>query len=211
EPGARDVRHDQDWDLRAGQGRLGELAGALPEMFPDPDSLQARGLRALALLAAGERAQSAQVVGTAFQGRRDPLPRNHQYLLGAAFAADVVTGLGAGPAAGQLYEALLPYAGQAVVSGAMISFRGSVAHYLGVLAASLGRAGEAAAHLERAAATHERLGALPWALRSRYELARLRLAEPRHRDAAAAALAEIAREAERLGMAALAGDAPARG
>ena len=75
EPGARDVRHDQDWDLRAGQGRLGELAGALPEMFPDPDSLQARGLRALALLAAGERAQAAQVVGTAFQGRRDPLPR----------------------------------------------------------------------------------------------------------------------------------------
>ena len=47
EPGARDVAQDQDWDLRAGQGRLGELAGMLPEMIPDPDSAQARGLRAL--------------------------------------------------------------------------------------------------------------------------------------------------------------------
>jgi hypothetical protein len=56
---------------------------------------------------------------------------------------------------------------------------------------------------------HERLGALPWALRSRYELARLRLAEPGRRDAAAAALAGIGAEAERLGMAGLARDAQA--
>src|SRR5215468_10044287 len=35
EPGARDVRHDQDWDLRDGQGRLGELAGLPLDMFPD--------------------------------------------------------------------------------------------------------------------------------------------------------------------------------
>jgi hypothetical protein len=96
-----------------------------------------------------------------------------------------------------------------VVSGAAISFRGSVAHHLGVLAAALDQPGEAAAHLERAVAVHERLGALPWALRSRYELARLRLAEPGQRDAAAAALAGIGAEAERLGMAGLARDARA--
>jgi hypothetical protein len=209
EPGARDVRHDQDWDLRDGQGRLGELAGVPLDMFPDPDSRQARGLRALALLAAGDRAQAAQVAGPIFEGGPDQLPRNHQFLLGAAFVTELVAGLGAGPAAGQLYQALLPFAGQAVVSGAAISFRGSVAHHLGVLAAALGRPGEAAAHLERAVAVHERLGALPWALRSRYELARLRLAEPGRRDAAAAALAGIGAEAERLGMAGLARDAQA--
>ena len=185
EPGARDVRHDQDWDLRDGQGRLGELAGAPLDMFPDPDSPQARGLRALALLAAGDRAQAAQVAGPMFEGGPDRIPRNHQFLLGAAFATELVAGLGTGPAAGQLYQALLPFAGQAVVSGAAISFRGSVAHHLGVLAAALGRPGEAAAHLERAVAVHERLGARPWALRSRYELARLRLAESGQRDAAA--------------------------
>jgi len=207
EPGARDVRQDQDWDLRAGQGRLGELAGAAPEMFAGPDSRQARGLRALALLAAGDRARAAQVAGPLSDGGPGSLPRNHQFLLQAAFAAELVAGLRIGPAAGQLYEALLPFAGQAVVSGAAICFRGSVAHHLGVLAAALGRDGEAAAHLGHAAAVHERLGARPWALRSRYELARLRLADPRQRDAAAAELAGVGREAEQAGMAGLARDA----
>jgi hypothetical protein len=209
EPGARDVRHDQNWDLRDGQGRLGELADVPLDMFPDPDSPQARGLRALALLAAGDRAQAAQVAAPMFMGGPDRIPRNHQFLLGAAFVTELMAGLGGVPAAGQLYQALLPYAGQAVVSGAAISFRGSVAHHLGVLAAALDQPGEAAAHLERAIAVHERLGALPWALRSRYELARLRLAEPGQRDAAAAALAGIGAEAERLGMAGLARDARA--
>jgi len=204
EPGARDVRHDQDWDLRDGQGRLGELAGGFPEMFPDPDSPQARGLRALALIAAGDRAQAAQVAGPMLELSPDLIPRNHQFLLGAAFATELMAGLGTGPAAGQLYQALLPFAGLAVMSGAAISFRGSVEHHLGVLAAALGRPGAAAAHLERAVAAHERLGARPWTLRSRCELARLRLAEPGQRDAAGAALAEIGAEAERLGMAGLA-------
>jgi hypothetical protein len=42
-----------------------------------------------------------------------------------------------------------------------------------VLAAALGRLEEARGHLERAVAAHERLGARPWALRSRSELERL--------------------------------------
>jgi len=60
------------------------------------------------------------------------------------FAAQLVAGLGAGSAAGQLYQVLLPFAGQAVVSGAAISFRGSVAHYLGMLAAQRRRSPRAA-------------------------------------------------------------------
>ena len=35
EPGVRDVRYDQGWDLLTAQGRLGELVGTLPEMIPD--------------------------------------------------------------------------------------------------------------------------------------------------------------------------------
>jgi hypothetical protein len=53
EPGVRDVRYDQGWDLLTAQGRLGDLGGTLPEMFPDPESAQARGSRALVMLAAG--------------------------------------------------------------------------------------------------------------------------------------------------------------
>ena len=62
EPGAQDVQHDQGWELLTAQGRLGELADALPDMFPDPDSLQARGTRAAVLLAAGARAEAAEVI-----------------------------------------------------------------------------------------------------------------------------------------------------
>ena len=36
EPGAQDVRHDQGWELLTAQGRLGELAGALPRCSPIP-------------------------------------------------------------------------------------------------------------------------------------------------------------------------------
>src|SRR5262249_46395638 len=174
-----------------------------------PDSPQARGLRALALLAAGDRAGAAQVAGPMFEDGPGRIPRNHQFLLGAAFATELAAGLGIRPAARQPYHGPPPLARPAGVSRAGFGFGGGVAHHRGVRGAALGRPGEAAAHLERAVAGHERLGARPWALRSRYELARLRLAEPGQRDAAAAALAGIGAEAERLGMAGLARDAQA--
>ena len=59
DPGADDVRIDQSWDLLPAQGRLDELAGVAAGMFPDPDSTQARGLRAWILLARGDQAQAA--------------------------------------------------------------------------------------------------------------------------------------------------------
>ena len=209
EPGAGDVRNDQTWDLLSAQGRLGELAGVLPEMFPDPESRQARGLRALALLAAGSRAEAAEMVAPALEELAPP-PENHQWLLGVAFGAELAAAFGPRPVAEHLYEALAPYADQTVVSGAAVTFRGAVAHHLGVLAAVLGRTGEALAHLGNAIAVHERLGALPWALRSRYELAGIWQHEPGRREAAAVALADVAAEAHRLGMVQLARDAEAR-
>src|SRR6185312_5050044 len=138
EPGARDVRYDQGWDL---------LAGSLPEMFPDPESSQALGTRALVLLAAGARDAAADAMAPLANRNPAAAPRNHQWLLGVAYATEIVAALGTRPAAEALHTALLPYAGQAVVSGAAITFKGSVAHYLGVLAAVLGRAGAAAGHL----------------------------------------------------------------
>lgn len=210
EAGAGDVWNDQTWDLLAAQGRLGELAGVLPEMFPDPESRPARGLRAMALLAAGHRQAAAEMAAPLLE-QLTPPPANHQWLLSAAFGAEMAAAFGARPLADILHGVLLPYAGQAVVSGAAVTFRGAVAHYLGMLAATLGRNAEAAAHLEHAIAVHERLGALPWTLRSRYELAGIWLHEPARRDAAVAVLAEVAADAHRLGMLQLARDAEARG
>jgi hypothetical protein len=185
DPGADDVRVDQGWDLLSAQGRLDELAGLAAGMFPDPESTQARGLRAWVLLARGDRARAAGLmapelaIGTT-AGPPPPPPAGRQWLLGAAFAAELYAELSGQPgvpaAAELLYQALAPFTGLAVVSGAAISFRGAVAHHRGALALAAGRPAEAAALLAQAAATHERLGAEVWRLRSSYHLARTWLA-----------------------------------
>jgi hypothetical protein len=86
------------------------------------------------------------------------------------------------------------------VAGGAVLFCGAVAHYLGLLAAATGRPDLARRHLEDAAAIHERLGARPWLLRSRLELARLLGDDPAHRDRAAELLEAVQAEAGRLGL-----------
>jgi tetratricopeptide (TPR) repeat protein len=211
EPGVRDVRYDQGWDLLTAQGRLGELGGTLPEMFPDPESVEARGSRALILLAAGARAEAAKVVAPLLDAGPEATASERQRLHGLIHAAELSAALGVLPVAEQLYAALLPFQDETVVSGATITFKGAVAHYLGLLAAVLGQTGTATAHLERAVAVHDRLGAVVWSLRSRYQLATVRLAEPERRGAAISALAEVAAAARQLGLAQLARDAEAAG
>ena len=211
EPGVRDVRYDQGWDLLAAQGRLGELGGTLPEMFPDPESAQARGARALVLLASGARAEAAEVVAPLLTAGPETIPFDRQRLLSLTYAVELVAAFGVTPVAERLYAALLPFEDEAVVSGAAITFKGAVAHYLGLLAAALGQAATAAAHLERAVAAHDRLGAMAWSLRSRYWLARARLEEPARHGAAVSALTEVAGTARQLGLAQLARDAEAAG
>jgi hypothetical protein len=211
EPGVRDVRFDQGWDLLTARGRLGELAGTLPEMFPDPESAQARGARAEMLIAAGAREEAAEVIAPLLDRGPEVMPANHQRLIGLAHAAETIAALGIVPAAERVYLALEPFAGQAVVSGVTVTFKGAVAHHLGALAAVLGRTAIAAGHLEQAVATHDRLGAVTWSLRSQYELARLRLDQPGRREAATSALAQLARKAHALGLAQLARDAEAAG
>ena len=162
EPGVRDVRYDQGWDLLTAQGRLGELACTLPEMFPDPESVQARGARAQVLIAAGARDEAAEAVAPLLDRGPEVMPANHQRLIGLAYAAEVTAALGIVPAAERIYLALEPFADRAVVSGVAVTFKGAVAHHLGVLAAVLGRTAASASHLEQAVAIHDRLGAVTW-------------------------------------------------
>jgi hypothetical protein len=216
EPQAGDVWGDQSWDLLTGLGQRADLMEAPAGIFPDPDGRQARGFHALVLLAAGDRTLAAEVAAPLLAehgGLRAPgasdsgdVPPSG-WLLDAAYGAELTTGLGALPQAQQLYEQLAPFAGLTVSSGAVISFRGAVDHHLGVLAACLGRTGQAAGHLTNAIEAHDRLGALPWGLRSRYELAKVQLAERGQRETSLAELDRVGQEAERLGMAQLAREA----
>jgi tetratricopeptide (TPR) repeat protein len=184
DPGADDVRTDQGWELMSALGRLDELAGVAAGMFPDPDSTQARGLRAWVLLARGDPARAAELIAPELAiggpGRPPPPPAGRQWLFQAASGAELIAELGDQPgvpaAAAALYHGLAPFTDLAVVSGAAISFRGAVAHHRGALALAAGRPAEAAALLAQAADTHDRLGAEVWRLRSHYHLARAWLA-----------------------------------
>ncbi len=74
----------------------------------------------------------------------------------------------------RIEAALRPYAAQAIPFCAAPT--PSVAHHLGVLAATLGRHDEAERRFSEAVAIHERIGASHWVARTKLEWARMLLA-----------------------------------
>lgn len=82
--------------------------------------------------------------------------------LGAlASLAIVATGTREVDAASLLYDALLPFDGRLVVSGGAVMILPPAAHFLGLLAGTLGRTDDAVAHFTSAIALEEKIGALP--------------------------------------------------
>jgi hypothetical protein len=136
----------------------------------------------------------------ALQVAPDEVPRDWMWARSAVILAELNAAAGAEPACARWYDALAPYQARTAVAGGAVLFCGAVAHYLGLLAEATGRPELARRHLEDAAEVHERLGALPWLLRSRLELARLLRGDPDQRDRAAELLAGVRAEAERLGL-----------
>jgi class 3 adenylate cyclase len=114
---------------------------------------------------------------------------------------EVVSDLHDRSAAASLYERLRPLAGQ--VLAAVVGCSGSFALWCGMLAACLGRWDDAERHFADALAMNERLGARPYAVRTRRAWAAMLLDRgatgdaPRARELIAAGLAE----AGSLGMA----------
>ena len=84
------------------------------------------------------------------------------------------------PQAARLADALDPYAATGIIWAGAAAFFGSAAHWLGMLATTLGRHQLAKQYLATALAFHERLGAAPWVARTRVEQARLLLATGGH-------------------------------
>lgn len=112
------------------------------------------------------------------------------------FAAAAV---GASAASAQIYEALVPYRGRLVLQGGAASAWGPVPHYLGLLAATMGRNADAVSHFEEAIEFEERIGALPYLAHSLAGLADALAAsgDPRRASACRGRARDIA---QRLGM-----------
>jgi hypothetical protein len=95
-----------------------------------------------------------------------------------SIAAEAAARCGTAGQRRQLYQRLAPFAGTHVVCGATVAYAGAVDHYLGLLAASLGEPGAAAAHLATATALHHQIGAAAWAQLSALEQTRLAQVTP---------------------------------
>jgi DNA-binding SARP family transcriptional activator len=100
------------------------------------------------------------------------IPFDQEWLYAVSLLAETVVLLGDAEAAETLYPLLLPWEALNAVDVAE-GFRGSIARYLGLLAAYLGHPDDAVRHLEHALEENLRMGALPWLAHTKYDLARV--------------------------------------
>jgi AAA ATPase domain len=100
------------------------------------------------------------------------VPVDLEWLLGMSLLAETSALLAARDSAPVLYRLLLPWA-TFNVADTPEWMRGSVSRYLGLLAATLERWGDAARHFEDALAANERMGARPWAAHTENDYARM--------------------------------------
>ncbi|MBD0348429.1 MAG: AAA family ATPase [Thermoleophilia bacterium] len=166
-----------------------------------------RLFRALVPLVACELGREQQARSAFAELARDDFvafPRDSEWLFCVALLSEVAVRLDDRNGAGVLYVQLFPYAHLNAVGAAEVSL-GSVSRYLGALAATLARWGDAERHFEDALAMNARMGARPWVAHTQYEYAQMLLTRggPADDERATGLLGEARRTAEALGMTAL--------
>jgi len=156
------------------QGRLEDVDEVLARMAADRPGLRLLTLLQALLYAELDKGDEARSILDRFAASSfSELPRDFLWMRSITAAAAVAHALNDAAAARPLLELLSPYAEQLVVMVAVVS--GSVSHYLGLLATTLGHFSEAATHFAAAEATHERVGAPTWLARTRLEWASMLL------------------------------------
>src|SRR6266540_1064549 len=195
--------------IRHEQGRMAELEPQVRRWAADhPQTYLWQGALLLLLASSGRDAEAAALLarlgadGVLGYGDNGPLPLTPDQATPVALA-EAVALLGDGDAAGVLYQKLAPFAGRVVVTNTGLLFLGAVDHWLGRLATTMGRPGEARGHLETALVTHDRMGARALLARTRLHLAELLLdgGVAGERERAAALLEACLADAGPLGMA----------
>ncbi|MEW5537649.1 AAA family ATPase [Streptomyces cyaneofuscatus] len=196
------------WSLHLLRGRFAEaekVLAALPgARYPYPGLLEA-----LTAVEQGDAAPALRLIAEQ-SDRAAPYPRAFMPLW-LRLLAQTATTTGDRRLITRAEDELTPYTGQWVVSLYGCDIGGPVDLWLGMLAAARDDRDTAVATLTEAAASADRLGARPWAVRSRLHLARALLAraEPGDTGRARALLGEAEREAGELGLHHLASEGPA--
>jgi hypothetical protein len=192
----------QMFTIRREQGRLAEVAPLLKRFVTEhpEDATWRPGL----MLIASDLGFTAQAQRTfaAMAETGFALPLDVKRTITLSYLAEVCCRLDDRNNAERLYALFLPYRDLAVVVGPLTLCCGSVARFLGMLAATMRDWPAAEAHFEAALAMDERMKAWPWLAHTRFEYSRALLARDRKGDRVRAfELRNMAlAAAERLGM-----------
>lgn len=205
--------------LRREQGQLADVEEVLREVVvqtPDPvRDLTYRAMLALAFFEMGRhdaaRREFEELAADDFAIARRRRLWDTNFVHGLGYLAEVCAALADVPRAATLYGLLVPYAAQNLVYGGTWHVAGSASHYLGLLAATLGRWDDAARHFEDALALNDRMGARPFVARTQlaYAAMLIRRDAPGDCDRARALTDAALATSGELGMARLAAEAAA--
>ncbi len=171
--------------LRREQGRLQDLEVTISGIANHTGALRAvRCGMALTMCELGlvdeARAEFDQLAANDFAHLR----RDVSWLPAMVALVQVCAALGDARRAAVLYRLLTPYARRNVVVGTAAAFcYGPASYYLGLLAATMNRPSEAAAHLQDALARSEAMGAQPFVAHAAAEYGVLLLAQGERRRA----------------------------
>jgi len=189
----------QRFEIRIEQDRADEIIPALVQAA-ESGNPESRVMLAQAYCAVGRLQDAREVFRPLMAVLPDVLP-DPNWIIAATRAAAVCGELGDEAAAARLYPLLAPYADR--IAGNGVIWIGSVAHYLGVLATTLGHFDDAERHLAASEATHERLDARGWRARTRLARARLLLRrdDPGDANEARQLLGQVIDTARELGLA----------
>ena len=156
------------------RGQLGAIAEDVIRIAAaSPGVASVRASLALVYAETDQLERARPVFESVVDGLTD-IPREASWPRAVTQAVLTCARLGDRARAATLDALLAPYADQMVCTG--LTWAGSVAHYLGVLAATLGRLDEADARLARAEVHHARVPAPTWLARTRLERGRALLA-----------------------------------
>jgi tetratricopeptide (TPR) repeat protein len=190
------------FQLRFAQGRLGELEGRIAQAVAAHPGIPFFQAYLPLLLCESGRSDEARVPYERLAGADfAALPVDNLWIQTMPACALVCTHLGDRPRASVLYDLLAPYGEQFVFAygGAW----GAVAHYLGLLAATLDRFDEGEARFAAAVETYERNGMPTWLARTRCDWAAMlsRQGEPGDAARARDLLNQALATARELGLA----------
>jgi tetratricopeptide (TPR) repeat protein len=192
-PNALLVYGVQLYGLRREQGRLEEIEPAIRAFAEEHAAMPAfRSGLALLYCHLGRLAEARAIFDDLAAQRFDQFPRDANWLNAMDELAQVCAALGDRGRAALLYERLAPYERHHVVIAFAEGCEGSVARYLGLLAATMQRWDDAARHFDAALAMNAALGARPQLAHTQREYAVMLRARGAPGDEARAAALEAA-------------------